>query len=79
MRVEFYGSISSLFGGGVDLILPTEGETVTRIRQRLADDHDAMEILHVSVRALVNDVIAQEDQLVKPSDSLEFMTPFSGG
>lgn len=79
MKVEFYGQIERTFGGAAEVAVPAEGLTVTALRRRLADQYQADAVLDRSVRAAVNDEIVVDARRVFPSDTVEFLSPLSGG
>ncbi len=79
MKIGFYGQIKQPFGGAAEVTVPNEGVTVTALRRLLAERFEADAILERSVRAAVNDEIVPETHVVFPVDTVEFMSPVSGG
>lgn len=79
MKIGFYGQIDRHFGGPAEIALPDEGVTVTALRQLLARRYEAEAILQPSVRAAVNDEIVADTRMVYPQDTVDFMSPLSGG
>ncbi len=79
MKIGFYGQIERPFAGPADVAVPDQGITVTALRQLLAQRYDAAAILDRSVRAAVNDEIVLDTHTVYPHDTVEFMSPVSGG
>jgi len=79
MKIGFYGQIERPFGGPADVTVPDEGVTVTALRRLLAVRYEAEVILERSVRAAVNDEIVLDIHIVYPRDTVEFMSPVSGG
>jgi molybdopterin synthase sulfur carrier subunit len=55
------------------------GLAVSGLRALLASQYNVDAILHRSVRAAVNDEIVPEDYVIRPGDTVEFMSPVSGG
>lgn len=70
--IGFYGRLAERFGREVEVDLPS-GATVATIRERFAGLDAA------TVRALVNDSTATEDQAIGPGDRVDFLPPLSGG
>lgn len=79
MKIGFYGQIKQPFGGAAEVTVPNEGVTVTALRRLLAERFEADAILERRVRAAVNDEIVPETHVVFPVDTVEFMSPVSGG
>lgn len=79
MKIGFYGQIKQPFGGAAEVTVPNEGVTVTALRRLLAERYEDEAILERSVRAVVNDEIVPETHVVFPVDTVEFMSPVSGG
>ncbi|MCP5432668.1 MAG: MoaD/ThiS family protein [Alphaproteobacteria bacterium] len=79
MKIGFYGQIKRPFGGAAEVTAPNEGVTVTALRRLLAERYEDEAILERSVRAVVNDEIVPETHVVFPVDTVEFMSPVSGG
>ena len=79
MKVGFYGQIATPFCGQADVSVPAEGLTVTGLRSLLAEAFETDAILERSVRAAVNDEIVPDTHTVFPGDTVEFLSPVSGG
>lgn len=79
MKIGFYGQIERPFGGPADVMVPEEGVTVTALRRLLAESYDADAIMERSVRAAVNDEIVPDTHIVYPRDTVDFLSPVSGG
>ena len=72
IRIGFYGRLAERFGREVELEVAA-ATTVAALRVR-CDGVDA-----ATVRALVNDVTADEGAEVNPGDRVDFLPPLSGG
>lgn len=79
MRIEFFGRIAAAFGGAADIAVPESGLDVATLRRLLADRFETSAILERTVRAAVNEEIVVENYVVFPRDTVEFMSPLSGG
>lgn len=79
MKIGFYGKIENPFGGPAEITVPDEGVSVAALRRLLAERYEAEAILERTVRAAVNDEIVLEAHIVYPVDTVEFMSPVSGG
>ncbi|KJS26475.1 MAG: hypothetical protein VR75_07050 [Hyphomonadaceae bacterium BRH_c29] len=79
MKVGFYGQIERPFGGPAEISVPEVGMSVAALRRLLAGRYEAEAILERTVRAAVNDEIVLETHIVYPVDTVEFMSPVSGG
>ena len=79
MRVSFFGQIATPFGGDVRVDIPEGGMTVTELRQELSRRFETDAILERSIRAAVNDEIVLDSQSIFPADTVDFMSPVSGG
>ena len=73
MKIGFYGRLAERFGREIEVESPGAGATVATIRARF-DGLDA-----ATVRALVNDETASEDDPVAAGDRVDFLPPLSGG
>ena len=80
MKVLFFGRLRDALGDERE-VPAEEGETVARLRRRLADLHPqaAGDLLSPAVRASIGDRIVGEDALVAGSAQVEFFPPLSGG
>ena len=79
MKIAFYGQIERPFGGPAEISVPEKGVSVTTLRRLLAARYEAEAILERTVRAAVNDEIVLDTHMVYPVDTVEFMSPVSGG
>jgi len=79
VKIGFYGQIERPFGGPADVPVPDEGVTVSALRRLLAERYEAEAILERSVRAVVNDEIVLDTHIIYPGDTVEFLSPVSGG
>ena len=79
MSIGFYGQIAALFGGRAELEVPELGLPVYGLRAMLAGRYDVDAVLQRSMRAAVNDEVVAETHVVRPGDTVEFMSPVSGG
>jgi len=79
MKIGFYGQIERPFGGPAEISVPEAGMSVAALRRLLAERYEADAILERTVRAAVNDEIVLETHIVYPVDTVEFMSPVSGG
>lgn len=80
MKVMFFGKLRDALGEERD-VAPQDGETVARLRRRLADScpDAAGDLLSPRVRACVDDCIVGEDFVVAGHERVEFLPPLSGG
>ncbi|MDP3458353.1 MAG: MoaD/ThiS family protein [Hyphomonas sp.] len=79
MQIEFHGRIAAPFGGGANVEISIAGIAISGLRALLASQFNVDAILHRSVRAAVNDEIVPEDYVIRLGDTVEFMSPVSGG
>lgn len=79
MKIEFYGKIAVAFEGSPEVSLPEEGMRVLSLRNHLSTKYDVEELRSSFIRAVVNDEFVREDHLVRPGDSVAFLSPVSGG
>jgi len=80
MRILFFGKLRDALGDERE-VAPGEGETVARLRRRLADacPHAAADLLSPRVRACVDDSVVGEDFILAGHERVEFLPPLSGG
>jgi molybdopterin converting factor small subunit len=80
MKIGFFGRLRDALGDERE-VAAEEGETVARLRVRLAGLHPeaAGEILRPGVRACVGDRIVGEDFPLGGHGRVEFFPPLSGG
>jgi molybdopterin converting factor small subunit len=80
MRIRFFGKLRDSLGDERE-VAAEEGETVARLRIRLAGLHPlaARDLLSPRVRACVGDSIVGEDFLLRGHERIEFLPPLSGG
>ena len=75
MQIGFHGRIAAPFSGAVNVEVSMNGLAVSGLRALLASQYNVDAILHRSVRAAVNDEIVPEDYVIRPGDTVEFMSP----
>jgi molybdopterin converting factor small subunit len=80
MKVGFFGRLRDTLGDERE-VGALEGETVARLRRRLAGLHPqaARDLLSPGVRACVGDTIVGEDFRLAGHERIEFLPPLSGG
>jgi molybdopterin converting factor small subunit len=80
MKILFFGKLRDALGDERELA-GEEGETVARLRGRLADLHPeaAGVLLNPGARACIDDAIVGEDFVVAGDNRVEFFPPLSGG
>jgi molybdopterin converting factor small subunit len=80
MKIGFFGRLRDELGDERE-VAAEEGETVARLRIRLAGLHPqaAQDFLSPRVRACVADTIVGEDFLLGGHERIEFLPPLSGG
>lgn len=80
MRIGFFGRLREALGGEIEVPVE-EGETVARLRLRLAAIHAeaARDLLAPRSRACVDDRIVGEDLPLSGIGRVEFLPPLSGG
>ena len=80
MRIGFFGRLRDALGDERE-VDPEEGETVARLRVRLAELHPkaAQDLLSPRCRACVADSVVGEDFLLGGHERVEFLPPLSGG
>ncbi len=80
MKIGFFGRLRDSLGDECE-VDAVEGETVERLRVRLAALHPeaARLLLSPGVRACVADTIVGEDFLVGGHERVELLPPLSGG
>jgi molybdopterin converting factor small subunit len=80
MRISYFGRLRGRPGDGRE-VAAESGETVARLRQRLAASWPdaADDLLSLSVRACVDDRIVGEDFVVGDAGEVAFFPPLSGG
>lgn len=81
LRVHFYGRPSDIFGTRREVDIPPDGVLLSDLRRRLCDAEPMAEALFAdhAVRAAVDEVIVAGDVRVRPGQSVEFFSVFSGG
>lgn len=79
--VQFFGRPSDIFGPRLDVEIPEDGLWLSDLRRRLLEAEPLAGPLFAghAVRAAVNDVIAAGDVRVRPGQTVEFFSVFSGG
>ena len=80
MKIAFFGRLRDALGDESE-IAAEQGETVARLRARLAALHPeaAPDLLSPAVRACVADSIVGEDFSLRGHERVEFLPPLSGG
>lgn len=80
MKIAFFGKLRHALGDECE-VAAQDGETVARLRNRLAGLHPeaAGDLLSPRVRACVADTIVAEDFVLGEDDRVEFLPPLSGG
>ena len=80
MKVGFFGRLRDSLGNEREVTIE-DGETVGRLRIRLAGLHPAAapDLLSPRVRACVADSIVGEDFPLGGQERIEFLPPLSGG
>lgn len=80
MKIGFFGKLRDSLGDERE-IAAQEGETVARLRLRLAGLHPqaASDLLSPRVRACIADTIVGEDRVLGGDERVEFLPPLSGG
>jgi len=80
MKIGFFGKLRDSLGDECDVAVE-EGETVARLRRRLARLHPeaAADLLGPRVRACVADTIVGDDFVIGGHERVEFLPPLSGG
>jgi molybdopterin synthase sulfur carrier subunit len=79
MQIEFYGRIAASFGGAAQVEIPEAGLPVSGLKALLASRFNVDAVLHRTVRAAVNNEFVPESHVVVPGDTVEFLSPVSGG
>lgn len=80
MKVLFYGRLAEMIGPELELdAIP--GSSVSELRKRLVADHpNAGEVLrNRRSRACVSGALVWEDYVPEVADTVEFLSPVSGG
>ena len=80
MKIVFFGRLRDSLGDERE-VAAEEGETVARLRIRLAGLHPeaAPDLLSEGVRAFVADSVVGEDFAIAGQERIEFLPPLSGG
>lgn len=80
MRVLLFGSLAERLGREIEAEIPPEGCQVAELRQALALRGDAFSVLaNASIRAAVDQVLAEEQQRILPHQEVAFFSAVSGG
>lgn len=80
MKIKFYGNLGEKLGREIEVDLPSETDTVERLRNVLASQFpEASSDLLKRTRACVADSIVPEDYRLGTNDMVEFFPPLSGG
>lgn len=80
MKIRFFGRLRDALGDEGELTAE-EGETVARLRLRLARLHPeaARDLLSPRIRACVADTMVGDDFPLGGHERIEFLPPLSGG
>lgn len=80
MEIRFFGRLRDALGGACG-VSAEEGETVARLRRRLAGLHPqaARDLLGPRVRASVAETIVGEGFCLDGHDRIDLLPPLSGG
>lgn len=80
MKIGFFGRLRDMIGDEREVAIE-EGETVARLRIRLAGLHPdaARDLLSPRIRACVADTIVSEEFTLGGDERIEFLPPLSGG
>lgn len=80
-RILFFGRVAEHLGPDGQLDLPAEGCSIAGIRSRLAAQGQiaADALLRPDVLASVDQVVVDDDTLVRPGQEIAFFSLFSGG
>ena len=76
IEVEYCGRLSDVFGARAELALPEGIATVSSLRAHLDSDG---QLLHPSIRAVVNNAVVPETHPVRGGDRVAFLPPVGGG
>ena len=76
IEVEYCGRLSDVFGARARVDLPEGVATVSSLRAHLDSDG---QLLHPSVRAVVNDAVVPETHPVRNGDRVAFLPLVGGG
>lgn len=81
LRIQFYGRPSDIFGPRREVDIPPDGVLLSDLRRRLFQAEPVAEALFAdhAVRAAVDEVIIAGDVRIRPGQSVEFFSVFSGG
>lgn len=81
LRVQFFGRPSDIFGPGMDIEIPAAGVPLSELRRLLVQSEPQASAVfeRYGVRAAVDAEISAEDVLVRPGQTVEFFSMFSGG
>lgn len=81
MKIFFFGRLGETIGREVEVEVADAGCSVADLRRRLAEEHPhaAAELTSGKVRACVDQEIALETRLVRPTEEVAFFPPLSGG
>lgn len=79
--VQFYGRPSDVFGPRLEIEIPAAGLLLSDLRrQLLQSEPEACAVFErYGVRAAVDDEIPAGDVLVRPGQTVDFFSMFSGG
>jgi sulfur-carrier protein len=76
-KVKAFGVTKDILGGK-ETVIELEGQTVAHLRNQLFQDHPALQGLR-SLLIAVNNMYAENDQVISESDEIALIPPVSGG
>jgi sulfur-carrier protein len=75
VKVLFFGVLSEVTG--ISIKNYKDVKSIGDLRLRIEDDFP--EVVHYSFRISLNNIITDDDSLLKDGDEVAFMPPFAGG
>ena len=80
MKLVFYGLLGDMLGRERHIDVPS-CSTVGEVRDRLITEHEhaSDELRNRRVRVCVADALVDDDHVVRADDTVEFLSPVSGG
>lgn len=81
LRVQFFGRPSDIFGSSMEVEIPAAGLPLSELRSLLLQSEpEATEVFErYGVRVAIDNQITSGDVLVRPGQTVEFFSLFSGG
>ncbi|ACT59310.1 MoaD/ThiS family protein [Hirschia baltica] len=77
--ILFFGKISDVIGSQITYKFSDSSLNVGQLRSQLSTIHECPELNDLTIRVSVNDELVAETDMVKPIDTIAFLSPFSGG